>query len=150
MSHLDFDFAGRMRALGFRVTPQRQLILDALCHSGGHVTPEALYERVHAEFPAINRATVYRTLNFLCDLRLVVALRWQGQTYYEIAGDPGHHHLVCRACGRMQELDNAVLEGLAAKVADQHGFVLDRDHVALAGLCSDCAGGRRRRARKPQ
>src|SRR3972149_11937734 len=100
MSHQRWDYAALMRERGFRVTPQRQLILDAIGGGGGHTTPEEVYERVRAKSPAVNRATVYRTLDFLCELRLVVAADVGNRRMgYKIAGDTPHHHLICRTRG---------------------------------------------------
>ena len=138
MTHQHFDYATLMRERGFRVTPQRQLILDAICEGDGHTTPDEIYTRVHAKSPAVNRATVYRTLDFLCELRLVVALRVGGQTYYEIAGDAPHHHLVCRACGIMEDIGHDTLKTLFAKIDREQQFLVDMDHLALFGLCQRC------------
>jgi len=138
MTHHDLDYASVMRDRGFRVTPQRQLILDAICESAGHTTPDKIYERVKAKAPAINRATVYRTLDFLSELRLIVAIRMGGQTYYEIAGETPHHHLICRNCGGMMQLDNALIDQLIEEVDEKYHFTIDMDHVGLFGLCEPC------------
>ena len=138
MCHDQLDYASRIRASGFRMTPQRQMILDAICASGGHTTFDEILARVQARAPALNRATVYRTLDFLCDLRLVVALELDGQTRYEIAGATPHHHLVCRACGQVQALDDALLDSVKKAVKRRHHFKVDMDHIALLGLCEYC------------
>jgi Fur family ferric uptake transcriptional regulator len=138
MTHHDVDYASVMREHGYRVTPQRQLILDAIGASGGHTTPDEIYERVQARTPAINRATVYRTLDFLSELRLIVAIRMGGQTYYEIAGETPHHHLICRACGGMTQLDNALIDELIEAIDEKYNFTVDMDHVGLFGLCEPC------------
>ena len=127
-----------MREHGFRVTPQREAILDAICAGGGHSTPDEIFERVHAKVPAINRATVYRTLDFLCELRLVTAMRMGGQTYYEIAGDTPHHHLVCRKCGHVEEIGHDTVASLFAKINREQNFTVDVNHLALFGLCAQC------------
>ena len=139
------DYPALMRKRGFRVTPQRQVILDAICEGGSHTTPEEIYRRVRAKAPAINRATVYRTLDFLCELRLVVAMRVGDRTYYEIAGERPHHHLVCRTCGAMIQLDNALLESLVSSIKRKHHFHVDMDHVGLFGLCEECRRAEARR-----
>jgi Fur family ferric uptake transcriptional regulator len=154
MCHDRLNYVERMHAQGYRVTPQRQMILDAICAGCGHTTFEDILRRAQAQAPTLNRATLYRTLDFLCRLRLVVALEWDGQTYYEIAGESPHHHLVCRVCGQMQALDNRLLDQLIEAVRRQHRFAIDMDHVALLGLCEQCnpaAGsgtGARGRSRK--
>src|SRR3989304_2511193 len=98
MSHQHWDYAALMHARGFRVTPQRQLILDAICEGEGHPTPDEIYERVRARIAHVDRATVYRNLGFLCEMRLVVAIRIGGQGDYEIANQTPHHHLTFHNC----------------------------------------------------
>jgi Fur family ferric uptake transcriptional regulator len=138
MTHFSFDYASLMRERGFRVTPQRQLILDAICAGGGHTTPEEIYARVHAKAPALNRATVYRNVDFLCEMRLVVAVRIGDQTYYEIAGETPHHHLVCRTCGKTERVGHDMVKSFFARVEREYNFTVDMDHLALFGLCSKC------------
>ena len=98
-----------LHAQGYRLTPQRQLILEAVRRAETHVTPEQVYDRVHRQQPTISRATIYRTLDFLCEVRLIHALYWGGQMYYEIAGDEPHHHLICRTCGGVDQIDHVLL-----------------------------------------
>ena len=71
-----FDFATHLHTQRYRLTPQRQLILDAICQAGEHVTPQQVYLAVHQQNPAVSRATIYRTLDFLRVMRLAVALQW--------------------------------------------------------------------------
>jgi Fe2+ or Zn2+ uptake regulation protein len=142
MTHTASDYAERIRARGFRLTPQRQMILDAICELGGHVTPEMIYERVRLKSPAVNRATVYRNLDFLCDVRLVVAAHIGRQTLYEIAGVEPHHHLICRKCDAVIELGQDSVEALFAQIERRHDFVVDMDHLTLFGLCPSCRRAR--------
>ena len=132
------DFAAQLRTQGYRLTPQRLLILDAIRRAKDHVTPEQIYQTVHQQNSAISRTTIYRTLDFLCEMRLVTAMRWGGQTYYEIVGETPHHHLVCRACGALEALDPALLDALIAAIEKKHRFTVDMNHVALFGLCGPC------------
>ena len=138
MSHNTQDYVALMHERGFRVTPQRQLILDAVCESGGHTTPEEIYGRVQETTPAVNRTTVYRNLDFLCEMRLVVAVRIGDQTYYEIAGKTPHHHLICRTCGKTEQIGHEALQGFFDKIEREHDFHIDMDHVGLFGLCAEC------------
>jgi Fur family ferric uptake transcriptional regulator len=134
------DVATRLHTQGYRLTPQRQAILDAVRRAGEHVTPEQVYETVHAQQPTISRATIYRTLDFLCEQRLVTAMHWGGQMYYEIAGETPHHHLICRACGGIEQIDPALIGLLVDATAKKHHFTIDMDHIALFGQCRQCAG----------
>lgn len=138
MSHQTIDYANLMRERGFRVTPQRQMILDAICEGGGHLTPDAIYERVHVKAPAVNRATVYRTVTFLNDLRLITEMHVGGKTYYEIAGNDPHHHLICRTCGMVEQIGHDTVDSLFRKIEREQGFQVETDHLALKGLCKHC------------
>jgi Fur family ferric uptake transcriptional regulator len=132
------DFVTHLHSQGYRLTPQRHLILEAVRQAEEHVTPEQVYATVHRQNPAISRTTIYRTLDFLCEMRLIHSLYWGGQMYYEIVDDQPHHHLVCRICGVMVECEHDLLQVLFEAVEKQHGFTIDMDHVALFGLCSVC------------
>lgn len=138
MSHNKLGYAQRIRERGYRMTPQRQMIIDALCAIGGHATIGEIYARVHEQAPAIDRATVYRTVRFFQDLRLVVAAEIDGVTLYEVAAEEPHHHLVCRDCGRVQFLSDKHLHDLAEHLQREHGFAAELDHLAIPGLCRDC------------
>ncbi len=139
MSHDMAQISARLRQAGFRVTPQRQLILDAVCALGGHVTPEAVYKQVRAIAPAINRATVYRALHFLTEQQILAEMVLpNGRTGYEIAGETPHHHLVCRQCGNSVEVADELIRPLAKEIEAQYNFTLDMRHVTFFGLCPVC------------
>ena len=134
------DFAAQLHSQGYRLTSQRQLILEAIRRADDHVTPEQVYMTIHRRNPAISRATIYRTLDFLCEMRLIHALHWGGQMYYEITTDQPHHHLICHACGGMEECQPDLLQVLFEAVEKKHRFTIDMDHLALFGLCQHCRG----------
>ena len=142
MAQSTADFTDLLHAQGYRLTPQRQLILDAISQVADHVTPDEVYARVHRRNPAISRATIYRTLDFLCEMRLIHALYWGGQMYYEIANDQPHHHLVCRVCGAMENCEQGLLQPLFSAVEKKHCFAIDMDHIALFGVCRKCRADR--------
>jgi Fe2+ or Zn2+ uptake regulation protein len=138
MSHKERGFTRRIRELGYRLTPQRQLILDTVCDIGDHATAAEICQRVQATAPAINRATVYRTLNFLCELRLLVSGEIAGKTVYELADPEHHHHLVCRSCGQVASLADHHFRELVAHLFEEHSFAADLDHLTISGLCACC------------
>jgi Fur family ferric uptake transcriptional regulator len=118
------------------------MILDAVCEGGGHTTAEEIYQRVRARSPRINRATVYRTLDFLHDQRMVVAADMGGGCLvYEIAGETPHHHLVCRNCGEIEVLADDVVQGMCEAISQRYAFTVDEDHLVMFGLCKICQGG---------
>lgn len=127
-----------LRALGHRITPQRMAILRVLKSARGHLSPAEIYEKVAPELPGMTEATVYRTLNLLAEQGLVlVAHMGHGQLVYEIA-DHDHHHLICRTCGRTQEVDHEALKTLYMNFLEKTGFRIDTIHTTFFGLCPDC------------
>jgi Fur family ferric uptake transcriptional regulator len=140
MTHHQIDYDKRIREQGYRLTPQRQIIMDALCAIGEHATAGQVYDHVHAATPSIDRATVYRTLHFFRDLRLVVATEIGGEMLYEIAGETPHHHLICHVCGSEQLLSDQHLHDLVEHLQQEHGFTAEINHLVIPGICRDCAG----------
>ncbi len=144
MTHHLLNYAARLREHGLRLTPQREMILDAICASGGHTTFDEIYARLYARAPAINQATVYRAIKLFCELRLVVAADLgDGKTVYEIAPLTPHHHLVCRACGQVETIDQAALALLFAAFEREQRFTLDANHLVLFGYCHHCSPTRK-------
>jgi Fur family ferric uptake transcriptional regulator len=131
--------AEQLRGAGYRVTPQRQMILDAICALGEHVTAETVYEHVQASTPSLNRATVYRTLHFLTEQHILAATPLlDGRFGYEIAGPEPHHHLVCRSCGHNIDLSHGALCSLITAIGSQYDFEIDMDHISFFGRCAAC------------
>ncbi|WP_007518499.1 MULTISPECIES: Fur family transcriptional regulator [Pseudofrankia] len=134
----------RLRDRGYRLTPQRQLVLEAVAKLG-HATPEAIVTEVRRTAATVNISTVYRTLDLLEELGLVShAHLTHGAPTYHVTGEDRHIHLVCGGCGTISELSPDRLTGLVDTLREELGFTLNVDHVALAGRCADCsarAGG---------
>lgn len=138
MSHHEIHYDERIREQGYRLTPQRQIIMDALCAIGDHASVNAVYDRVHQDSPAIDRATVYRTLHFFHELHLVTASEIDGETVYEVAGQAAHHHLICSACSAEQTLHDEDLQGLLSHLFETYGFTAELRHLVIPGLCRNC------------
>ncbi|MCA9954787.1 MAG: transcriptional repressor [Anaerolineales bacterium] len=138
MSHYNLDYVQKIRDHGYRMTPQRQIVLDTVCEQGGHATASQIYDSVNAQQPAINRATVYRILDFFCDMQLVARAEIGGQTVFEIMGESPHHHLVCRHCGHVASLPDYHFAALADHLLAEHGFEADLSHLAITGICAAC------------
>ncbi|WP_049807301.1 Fur family transcriptional regulator [Pseudofrankia inefficax] len=133
------DWQVRLRGRGYRLTPQRQLVLEAVAKLG-HATPEAIVTEVRRTATAVNISTVYRTLDLLEDLGLVShAHLTHGAPTYHVTGHDRHIHLVCGACGAISELSPDRLAGLVDDLRRELGFTVNVDHVALAGRCADCS-----------
>ncbi len=139
MSHESMDYEGILHASGHRVTPQRVLILDAVCDGGGHTTLKQVCNRVRHMDATIDQSSVYRALKLFVELGLVVSAETAaGETVYEIPKPQPHHHLVCRICGKEEEIGPDALEGTVAFVCKHYGFAVDVEHLVLTGVCKDC------------
>ncbi len=134
---VDTELRQTLHRRGLRMTPQRQLVLDAVSELG-HATPEAICTKVQEIAPAVNITTIYRTLDLLEKLDVVrhTHLGHGAPTYSEREHE--HVHLVCHACGAVLEAGTDVMEQLAGKLRAEFGFELDVTHVALSGRCAEC------------
>jgi Fur family ferric uptake transcriptional regulator len=134
------ELQGLLRRQGLRMTPQRQLILDAVTSSSGHISAETVHQQVVARFPNVNISTVYRTLDLLQDLGIVTHTHFDdGIAQYHRSEEGAHQHLACRSCGSQVEVDLALLEPLAHRLHEMYGFHADLAHFAIVGLCSSCS-----------
>ncbi|MGQ9714939.1 MAG: Fur family transcriptional regulator [Anaerolineae bacterium] len=133
-------FLRELRKRGFRLTPQREMVLSALHGIEGHATAEEIYARVRQISSSGDISTVYRTLELLQEFDLVAAFDLEdGQRHYELLGVHGPHcHLVCRACGRTVGVDQEVVWPLGERLLQEYGFRADLDHLTIQGLCLDC------------
>jgi Fur family ferric uptake transcriptional regulator len=131
-----------LRARGYRLTPQRQLVLEAV-NALGHATPEEVAVEVRRTASGVNISTVYRTLELLEELGLVTHthLGHRAPTYHAITDD-AHVHLVCRQCGSVDEVAPGVAEPLVAALAQSRGFTVDVQHFAIFGQCAPCSSPR--------
>lgn len=122
---------------GMRMTPQRQLVLDAV-RELDHATPEQVCRRIQHTTPTVNITTVYRALDLLEELGLVRHTHLgHGAPTYSVE-EHEHVHLVCHRCGETDEVPCEWLDGLARMLYEQRGFSLDATHLALSGTCRNC------------
>lgn len=128
-----------LRDKGYRLTPQRQLVLEAVQRLG-HATPEEITTEVRRTASGVNISTVYRTLELLERLELLTHVHLgHGAPTYHPTGTNRHLHLVCSRCERIDEAPPDVVAGVVDALARERGFVVRVDHVTLSGLCADCA-----------
>jgi Fur family ferric uptake transcriptional regulator len=141
------DWKSDLRQRGYRLTPQRQLVLEAV-DSLEHATPDAILTEVRRTASGVNISTVYRTLELLEELGLVShAHLGHGAPTYHLADRHHHIHLVCRDCESVIEADVSVAEPLTTALLRTYGFETDMKHFAIFGRCADCAdcAGKRRK-----
>ncbi|MBF0171653.1 MAG: transcriptional repressor [Nitrospinae bacterium] len=127
---------------GLKSTVQREIIIKRFVKSRGHLSADELYAALREEHPSIGLATIYRTLKILTEAGIAREQRFNdGFTRYEFNGpdDRHHDHLVCTACGRVEEFENREIERLQEEVANIHGFAINDHKLELYGLCPDCA-----------
>jgi Fur family transcriptional regulator, ferric uptake regulator len=130
-----------LRASGHRVTPQRQLVLEAVTRLE-HATPEEIYAAVKQTAVGVNLSTVYRTLELLEQIGLVTHTHLgHGAHRYHLASDAQHVHLVCRGCGAIIQLEPAAVGSLVRTLDNDYGFETDVGHLTVFGLCSACRAG---------
>jgi Fe2+ or Zn2+ uptake regulation protein len=146
MTHQLLDYPQKMRSGGYRVTPQRKAILDAICSAGRPLTVEDLFFRIQKASPTLNRATIYRNLAFLQKMHLVDSSGNGKVKRFEIASLKPHHHLICRICGAQVGLDEKYVKGLKAVIRKECRFVIDGDHLSFSGICRRCASGEDRKS----
>lgn len=130
--------ASWLRGVGQRVTPQRVSILGAFV-PGEHLTADEVFARLEPLAPAVNRSTVYRTLELFRDLGLLSETDLGGGArQFELLHPGRHHHLVCHGCGQMLVLGDDLVEPLRTAVRERYGFEPRIDHLALFGRCEAC------------
>jgi len=128
-----------LRARGQRVTPQRILIHRALRELDRHASAEEILERVTAPLPNASLPTVYATLELFEELGVVHRVPVAGgPTLWDPRTD-GHHHLACRSCGRVEDLEGELDTAKLLRAARRRGFRPDSAEVVVGGLCGRCA-----------
>ena len=132
------DWQAELRAKGYRLTPQRQLVLEAVGELA-HATPEEIAAAVRRTASGVNISTVYRTLELLEELGLVQHTHLgHGAPTYSVASDDDHVHLVCRDCGGVEEAHSSVVDDVVRRLSAERGFSVDVGHFAVFGRCRAC------------
>lgn len=130
-----------LRQLGYRLTPQRQAILEAVHSHDDHFSTEQIYDDVRARYPRVNISTVYRTLELLKEQRLVTQTDLgEGILRYHHINKGHHHHLVCEKCGAIIEVDESLFLPLKRTLFQEYQFKASISHFAIFGRCRNCQG----------
>lgn len=142
MSHSSQTYSRILREAGYRVTEQREVILDAVCLGGGHSTLKEIFVRAQHTIPSLDVSSVYRALKLFSELGLVlVGVNSSGEDVYEIPQTNPHHHLICRDCGEEHEIDHNLVEAFYTELHRRYGFTTTSDHIVLFGRCGGCSTG---------
>jgi Fur family ferric uptake transcriptional regulator len=128
-----------LRSSGYRITPQREMIIEAIVHNGDHINAEQIFAHVQEKSRSVNIATVYRTLDMLVGEGLANRIDLgQGRVIYATYQHGPHIHLVCRQCGRVTDADQNLLISLNKQLNAEYQFAADLQHISVLGLCSHC------------
>jgi Fur family transcriptional regulator, ferric uptake regulator len=139
MSKSQSNLIERLTERGYRMTPQRELLLSELGRTQKHLDAETLLVKVRKVYPRVNKSVVYRNLELLVSLGLISCVDFgQGRVEYEVHRHPHHHHLVCRGCHHIIEISSDAFAALQQQLYELYGFTADMDHLAIFGLCHDC------------
>jgi Fur family ferric uptake transcriptional regulator len=135
---LSVDNDALLRRHGLQVTAQRLAVLRAVSDRP-HSTADDIANVVRAEIGAISRQAVYDALGALTDRALLRRIQPAGSpARYEDRVDDNHHHLICRTCGRMVDVDCAVGYTPCLTAADGSGYEIDEAEVIFWGRCPEC------------
>jgi len=124
---------------GYRITPQREMIIETIAHADGHVSAEQIHDQVKERTRYVNLATVYRTLDLLVEKGLASrADLWDGRVVYATRLHGPHIHLVCRQCGDIFLADFDLLDTLGEQLSAKYSFNADLEHLSISGVCAGC------------
>ncbi|MBR8741196.1 Fur family transcriptional regulator [Nocardiopsis sp. MG754419] len=134
------DFEQMLRESALRVTGPRLAVLTAV-HDNPHTDTESIIDVVRGKLGAVSNQAVYDVLKALTGAGLVRRIQPQGTVArYETRVGDNHHHVVCRSCGAIADVDCAVGHAPCLTASDDHGFAIDEAEVVYWGLCAECFG----------
>ncbi|SNT46750.1 Fur family transcriptional regulator, ferric uptake regulator [Actinomadura meyerae] len=133
------DFTEMLRGSALRVTRPRLAVLRAV-HAHPHADTDSIIGAVREDLPKVSHQAVYDSLRVLTTAGLVRRIQPSGSVArYESRTGDNHHHVVCRSCGAIADVDCAVGEAPCLTPSDDHGFSVDEAEVVYWGLCPDCS-----------
>lgn len=133
------EFQQLLRGAALRVTRPRVAVLRAV-HAHPHADTQTILDAVRQELPEVSQQAVYDCLQALTTAGLVRRIHPAGSVArYESRVGDNHHHVVCRSCGRIADVDCAVGEAPCLTASDDGGFAIDEAEVIYWGLCPDCS-----------
>ncbi len=137
------DLRGKLYERGYKMTPQRKEILQIFVDHPEHLSAEDVYDLLREKESEIGLATVYRALDLLSKLGILVQIDFgDGCARYELnTADPNvhhHHHLICVKCKKVIEFDEDLLDELEEVISRKSGFQILNHEVKFFGYCKDC------------
>jgi Fe2+ or Zn2+ uptake regulation protein len=135
----DSELAALLRERGLRATSQRVVMHRLLRDSNRHVSAEELLSEASEKLPGVSLPTVYATLELFEELGVVRRVNGGGGTLLWDTRPDAHHHMICRNCGRIEDMETPLDLDKARRSAARAGFQPDRAEVVVTGLCAECA-----------
>ena len=132
------EVAVRLRAQGFKVTPQRLAVYNALAHTTAHPSAEKLYKDLQPDYPTMSLATVYKSLAILCKVGLAQELNVGEDSFRYDANVHDHPHISCKCCGRVDDVPLLPTEDLGRQVGEETGYQLTGQQYYFYGICPEC------------
>jgi Fur family transcriptional regulator, peroxide stress response regulator len=132
-------FRDRCKRHGLAFTHQRQVIYQALLAAKDHPTPEAIYDIVRERIPSISLGTVYKNIKTFLDVDMLCEVSLHHGSLRLDANLHAHHHLVCRICRSITDLDESEMEPARFTGKFPRGFRVQRQNVEIIGICAPCA-----------
>ena len=140
MRFIERKIVSILRQRGYKLTPQRRAVLNVIALTREHLTPAAIYERVHQEHPGIGLVTIYRTLEILAELGLICEVHIGGNCRSYLMRRPleHHHHLICSDCGAVVDFADCDLGELEQRLSQETGFKIEDHLLEFLGRCQNC------------
>ncbi|MGY3724055.1 ferric iron uptake transcriptional regulator [Granulicatella balaenopterae] len=142
------DIRSNLQKAGYKLTPQREATVSILLdRDDEHLSAEEIYILVKQKAPEIGLATVYRTLEILTDLHLTHKVVFEdGLSRYDLQKNRGHHfhhHLECVECGKIEEIEEDLLDEVEQEIEQRFGFLVQDHQLTFQGICKKCQQNRK-------
>ncbi len=132
------EVSERLRNRGFKVTPQRLAVYEALARTRSHPRAEMLYKELRPSYPTMSLATVYKSLSILCEIGLAQELSFGEDAFRYDADTSDHPHVRCVQCGRVDDVEAIDTKELTDEVAHSTGYHLTDHQLYFFGICPEC------------
>lgn len=127
-----------MKQAGYKLTPARLAVIEVLETHPDHLSHTQILKKGKTIYPPLSRATVYRTMELLVELKLLRSLYLNDPTQRFISAHGGHHHLICTSCDTIFEFDHCTVDQLSQELAEKFNFQIRNHLLEFQGLCGDC------------
>lgn len=130
--------AEKLKQAGYKLTPARLAVIKVLENHPEHLSHNQILEKGRAIYSPLSRATVYRTMELLVELKLFRSLYLSDPTQRFISAHGGHHHLICTNCDAIFEFDHCTVDQLSQELAERYNFQIRNHLLEFQGLCEAC------------